>query len=82
MNPQQEALWKRLPPPPEGCQWTLEFGAVTERNPDGGERTFEKVYIALLNSRGRTMRRGTIDVGMYGHKAAVEWATHVLEGTW
>lgn len=70
-----------MPTPPEDCQWTIEFGTVTERTADGGERTFEKVYIALLNSRGGTVRRGTIDVGMYGYKAAAEWARHVREGS-
>lgn len=69
---QQAALWRQMPPPPEGCRWTIDFVTAT-----GGET----VNVALLNRRGRTVRRGVVDVGVKGYAPAVEWARHVLEGT-
>lgn len=66
-------LWKQLPPAPSGHAWTLDFGSVSD---DKGN-VYEKVYVALLKGRD-TVRRGVIDVQLYGYSGAIEWARHVL----
>lgn len=65
-------LAQYLPVAPAGHSWSLDFGAVTDE-----KCSYEKVYVALLQGR-ETVRKGIIDVGMYGYGGAVEWARHAL----